>query len=59
MQVVGGYGGVGGVGRVGGGVTKEERAKLCGEIDETLLNNVFNGYVPGEGSRVKRFVCGR
>lgn len=32
-------------------------ATLCSEIETTLINNIFIGYVPNGGTAVKNFVC--
>ncbi|KAL9595305.1 MAG: hypothetical protein Q9219_006527 [cf. Caloplaca sp. 3 TL-2023] len=45
VQVVSGFGG------------GNNRTTLCNEIDETLINNLFIGYINGTGTAVKRYVC--
>ena len=32
-------------------------AKLCTEIEETLINGIFVGYIADEGTAVKNYVC--
>ena len=32
-------------------------AKLCSEIEETLINGIFVGYIADEGTAVKNYVC--
>ena len=49
VQVAAGYGGV--------KASKAELQQLCDEIDETKLNGLFIGYIFGEGTTVKDFVC--
>ncbi|KAL8809398.1 MAG: hypothetical protein Q9200_003446 [Gallowayella weberi] len=34
------------------------RTMLCSEIDETVINNLFIGYINGTGTATKRYVCG-
>lgn len=42
----------------GGVSVTSDWAALCNLIDETLINNLFMGYVEGTGTAVKQYVCG-
>ena len=45
VQVAGGYAG------------GTDLAKLCSEIETSLINNVFMGFISDEGTAIKNFVC--
>ena len=47
MQVAGGFAG------------GTDLNTLCGEIEATLLNEIFQRFIPGVGTVVKDFVCGK
>ena len=32
---------------------------LCGEIEAKLIGNIFINFIPGVGTAVKDFVCGK
>ena len=32
---------------------------LCGEIEAKLIDNIFINFIPGVGTAVKDFVCGK
>ena len=41
----------------GGATEKSEREVLCNSVDETLIEGGLNDFKPGEGERVKGYVC--